>query len=415
MKQKRRILLPLLCAALCAMLLFSVTALATMTAKVSDEFPSSEDNLIEKIWYEEANGGISMRFYVEFAKVAKYQKFDCYIVNEDGTVTHEDAEKETTFKRTSGGSEYKYTYQQLAKPGSKIKVGAYGYTDEKKDNETCIAVAHELTVPESDLPTANGEEVDNSNLTTSDPKCSHCGSKDVRKIGTWESDDETHTIKYQCKICYETTYITSPHKKTAWKGNGTGDHKCTCEECGKSFSGECKWKVVKAEPAFNKNLPEDAAKYHNCTYKCTVCGYKRVENGEDHNGKTKCTICGWNKKKPGKIKNLKVKVKSKKSQSKTFVNNGHWQNGKWIPTKTYHSTFKICKVNISFTPPSDGYFYRINQLTGSGTTANTVWDGAKKNGTYTMWFTSSTKKAKVKITIYNKNGIARTVTKTFSV
>lgn len=415
MKQKSKFLLSALCAVLCTVLLFSITALARMTEKVSDDFPASEDNLIDQIWYEEADGGISLTFYVEYAKVAKYQKFDFYIVNEDGTVTHEDAEKETTFKRTSGGSEYKYTYQQLAKPGSKIKVGGYGYTDEKKDDATCIAVAHELTVTDSDSPLANGEKLDNSNLTTSDPKCSHCGSKDVRKLGTIDYDDEKHTIRYQCNSCGKTTEITSPHKKTAWKSNEMGYHSCECEECKNTFSEECKKKVVKAEPAFNKNLPEEAAKYHNCTYKCTVCGWKDVENGEDHNGKTKCTICGWKNKKPGKPGNVKIKVKSKKSQSKTFVNYGHWQNGKWIPTKTYHSTFKICKVNISFTPPSDGYFYRINQLTGSGTTAKTVWDGAKKNGTYTMWFTSSTKKAKVKITVYNKNGIARTVIKTFSV
>ncbi len=88
-----------------------------------------------------------------------------------------------------------------------------------------------------------------------------------------------------------------------------------------------------------------------------------------------------------------------------------WDHGKWIPAKYTNGTFKVLKVKVSFKAPKDGKYYKIEKRPGSGTTASDMWTTGKTGKTCTMWFLSGTKSATLKITVYNKNGIASTVSK----
>ena len=150
MKQKP--LKVLLCLILTVSMVLSTdfSASAKLAENASGPFTATEKNILDEIYYEEVSDGIEMTAYVEYAKAYKYDKFDFYIVDEDGAVIHEDVVKDVDLIRTSGGSYYYYSYKKIVQPGAKIKVGAYGYTDSKKDDEELKADAHDLTVTELD-------------------------------------------------------------------------------------------------------------------------------------------------------------------------------------------------------------------------------------------------------------------------
>lgn len=71
------------------------------------------------------------------------------------------------------------------------------------------------------------------------------------------------------------------------KSTGMGYHKKYCKVCKQYVEIKCKMKLVKATPAFDKVILDNATKYHNATYKCKDCGYKDVREGEKHTGNHK--------------------------------------------------------------------------------------------------------------------------------
>lgn len=265
-------------------------------------------------------------------------------------------------------------------------------------------------------------------------KCYLCGFVCDHKANTntekkdekWESEyEQGHKHKYKiiCSVCkrkeIEFEDPIEPHDFTGGTPEYAGDivracHRKTCKKCGYNILEDCEFEAKKAAYSKDSSSPDAAAKGHDATKVCRICGHEEKVTQEEHtlvNGK--CTICGWKKVTPGKLSGVKVKVKSKKTSKKTFTSKGHFDNlGRWIPSKTTHSSFKICKVKISFKKPKNGYQYKIEKRPGSGTTKSDSWITKKTSGTYEMWFTSGTKKVTIKITPYSKEGVkGKTITK----
>ena len=406
MKRTTKSIMALLLIVCSVILLIPFDASAKLKKDEEDFWDQPSGNILESFDYEEVESGVSIKAYIKFSNGSGVDSFDFFIVREDGTLVHDEVAK-SSMSHTSSGTYYYYTLKTVVKAGEKIKAGCYAVTDGLKSDADCLSIAMDVTIAEAVTldPSKAGKQ------------CEKCGSTNYKEIGRVDCTETMHTMRYQCKDCAHCWEVTEDHAFGEYKNNNnSGYHTRECTVCGYTDSQECSFEVLKASPNFYKNDPENAAKYHNATYKCKVCGYKKTEKNEEHTGKHECSVCKWTDKKPGELTDVKIKVKSKKSQNKTFTSEGHYDDrGNWIPPKTTSGSYKICKVAISYKAPKDGYLYIIRQKTGSGTTAKTVWTTKKTSGTYEMWFTSSDKKAKIEIDVYNKNGIKRTLKKTISV
>ncbi|MBE5905907.1 MAG: hypothetical protein E7277_03810 [Lachnospiraceae bacterium] len=406
MKRITKILMALLLSVCCVLVWMPLDTTAKLVKEEEEFWNQPAGNILESYKYKEEGNGVSITAYIKFSNGSGANSFDFFIVREDGSLIHDEAAK-GSMSHTSSGSYYYYTLKTTVKAGEKIKAGCYAVSGGLKSDADCLGMAMDVTIPTAVVldPSKAGKQ------------CEKCGSTNYKEIGRIDSTETMHTMSYQCKDCAHCWEVTEEHTFGDYKNNNnSGYHTRECSVCGETQSQKCDFEVLKASPEFYTINPENAAKYHNATYKCKVCGFKKTEKGENHTGKHSCSVCKWTDKKPGKPSNLKIKVKSKKSKSMTFVLNGHFDShGNWVPPKTTNGSFKICKVAISYKPPRDGYLYIIRQKTGSGTTAKTVWTTKKTSGTYEMWFTSSDRKAKIEIDIYNKNGIKRTIKKTIKV
>ncbi|MCR5791952.1 MAG: hypothetical protein K6G65_02175 [Lachnospiraceae bacterium] len=257
----------------------------------------------------------------------------------------------------------------------------------------------------------SAEELDN---------CDHSKNTNPKqRLGVVDYNSKGHVVAYsfKCSFCGKgvNQEVLEAHKLPAtWKPGIEGTHYRYCSDCNYRETQKCKYKVKKASMLKDSYDLGKATKGHDAVYVCSVCKETKTEYGEKHNGKKKCTVCGWKKVKPSNLKGVKVSIKSKKSQSKTFTSKGYFDYlGRWVPGKTTKSSFKILKVKINFKKPKNGYKYKIEKRPGSGTTMNDFWITSKTNGSYTMWFTGGTKKATVKITPYSKYGVkGKTIVKT---
>lgn len=256
--------------------------------------------------------------------------------------------------------------------------------------------------------------------------CDHSKNTNTQKKNEdYKSDDEKgHHLEYtiRCSVCdhkdIEFKDPITPHEFSKASYQSDGKHYKTCSKCGYGTLEKCDYVVKKAEYYTDSSFPDAASKGHNVTYVCTICGDEERETQEKHklvNGK--CTVCGWKKVTPGKIKGVKVKVKSRKTVKKTFRSHGYFDYlGRWVSGKTTNSSFKICKVNISFKKAKNAYQYKIQKTPGSGTTYPDSWITKKTGNKYEMWFKSGTGKVTLKITPYSKEGVkGKTVKKTFRI
>ena len=233
--------------------------------------------------------------------------------------------------------------------------------------------------------------------------CDHSGNTNTEKknekydyASEWEKG-HIHKYSIECSICRGTLEYEDPieaHDFTGSKAEYAGDdqHRKTCSKCGYNTLEKCDYEIKKSEYCKDSYFLDAASKGHNATKVCKICGNIEEVTSEEHtlvNGV--CTVCGWKKVKPGKVSGIKVKITSKKTSKKTFTSKGHFDNlGRWVPSKTTHSSFKICKVKISFKKPKNGYQYKIEKTPGSGTTMSDSWVTKKTSGTYQMWFTGGT-------------------------
>lgn len=181
------------------------SAASNVSAKVKETretevFFTNANNMIKAIYYDEVDRKVQLKAQFEVSKTSGYSTFDFYIVTADGTITHEDADR-SPFTSDGDGYNY-YIFQTLAEPGSKIKVGGYGYTEEKKNDETLISAAHEITVTE----VTSADSVPSGKPTTTDPFCPTCGSKELREDSS-TANQEMHTISYHIQGCKKIKHI----------------------------------------------------------------------------------------------------------------------------------------------------------------------------------------------------------------
>lgn len=106
-------------------------------------------NIIGSIdFYGNDDGKIEVIVRMPFNKVYSYNDFEIYAVNEKGKIfVRESATKDDGIIRDGSDASYYYTFKTVFEGGKKIKFGAYGYKDQKQDDEILIKDAYEVTLP----------------------------------------------------------------------------------------------------------------------------------------------------------------------------------------------------------------------------------------------------------------------------
>ena len=249
-------------------------------------------------------------------------------------------------------------------------------------------------------------------------KCKLCGyvcdhkanTNTVKKTEDWESEYEKgHKHKYSvtCSVCNRATLNfedpIEPHDYNGGKVEYASDdqHRLTCTKCGYNTLQKCDYEVKKAEYCSDSSFPDAAAKGHNATLVCKVCGHEERVTQEKHNlVNGVCTVCGWKKVTPGKVTGVKIK-KSVKRQNKSF--GGYWRGLTWVKKTT--KAYKICKATIRFKKAKNAAFYVIEKTPKTDTTVADSWTIKTTKLTKEMWFMGNAKKATFKITPYSKEGV----------
>ena len=249
-------------------------------------------------------------------------------------------------------------------------------------------------------------------------KCTLCGfvcdhkanTNTVKKTEDWESEYEKgHKHKYSvtCSVCNHATLNfedpIEPHDYNGGKVEYASDdqHRLTCTKCGYNTLQKCDYEVKKAEYCSDSSFPDAAAKGHNATLVCKICGHEERVTQEKHNlVNGVCTVCGWKKVTPGKVTGVKIK-KSVKRQNKSF--GGYWRGLTWVKKTT--KAYKICKATIRFKKAKNAAFYVIEKTPKTDTTVADSWTIKTTKLTKEMWFMGNAKKATFKITPYSKEGV----------
>ena len=142
--QQKYFICPLILSVILALFL-SVPAFGAVSDKYSDPFISSDNNILGRLYYSESNGKIQIKAEMDYARVVKWEQVEFYAADASGTITVREDVSKSDLENTGGGY-YEYTFQHLFAGGTSIKIGAYGFADEKKQDADMLSDAFDVTI-----------------------------------------------------------------------------------------------------------------------------------------------------------------------------------------------------------------------------------------------------------------------------